>query len=139
MGKINYGRVILGGLLAGVVINIFEIGFGSLMMEEWQAALKAAGVSWEMTATDMIVFPLLSFVTGIAAVWLYAVARPRFGPGPKTAACIGFAYGIIGYAIPTLAWGMTLRLPAGLLTIGIVWGVVEASVATVVGAWPYKE
>jgi len=135
MGKINYRRVILGGLLAGVVINIFEM----LMMEEWLAALKAAGVSWEMTQTDMIVFPLLSFVTGIAAVWLYAVARPRFGPGPKTAACVGIAYGIIGYAIPGIAWGMTIRLPAYLLAMGIVWGVVEATVATVVGAWPYKE
>ncbi len=139
MGKINYGRVILGGLLAGVVINIFEMGFGMLMMEEWQAALKAVGISWEMTQTDMIVFPLLSFVIGITAVWLYAVARPRFGPGPKTAACIGFAYGIIGYAIPGIAWGMTIRLPADVLAMAIVWAVLEATVATVVGAWPYKE
>ena len=139
MGKINYGRVLLGGLLAGVVINIFEIGFGSLMMDDWQAALKAAGVSWEMSGTDMIVYPLLSFAIGIAAVWLYAAARPRFGPGPKTAACIGFAYGIIGYVIPTIAWGMTLRLPATMLTIAIVWSLAEITVATVVGAWPYKE
>ncbi len=24
MGKINWGRVLLGGLLAGVIVNIFE-------------------------------------------------------------------------------------------------------------------
>ena len=109
------------------------------MMDEWQAALKAAGLSWEMTPTDMIVYPLLSFAVGITAVWLYAVARPRFGPGPKTAACVGFAYGIIGYTIPAIAWGMTIRLPFALLAMGIVWGIVEVTVATVVGAWPYKE
>ena len=34
----------------------------------------------------------LNFLTGIAANWLYAVARARFAPGPKTAACTALGY-----------------------------------------------
>ena len=46
---------------------------------------------------------------GIAAIWLYAAARPRFGAGPKTAGLTGFTYWIMGYALPTLG-----QIPVGL-------------------------
>jgi hypothetical protein len=139
MGTINWVRVFLGGLLAGVVIMIFEIGHGILMRAQWQAALQTLGRPAEPTAAQMFLYPLLNFIIGIAAIWLYAAARPRFGPGPKTAALTGFAYSIIGYAIPGIAWGAMTGLPARLLAIGIVWGIVQVIVASVVGAWPYKE
>ena len=44
MGKINWGRVFLGGLLAGVVLNLFEFVLHSIVLEEdWQAAFAALG------------------------------------------------------------------------------------------------
>src|SRR5215469_6745591 len=46
---------------------------------------------------------------GVAAIWLYAAARPRFGAGPKTAGLTGFTYWIMGYALPTLG-----QIPVGL-------------------------
>ncbi|MFQ5926703.1 MAG: hypothetical protein ACE5MH_04635 [Terriglobia bacterium] len=139
MGKINWARVFLGGLLAGVVITIFEMGYGMLMAADWQAALQALGRPAEPTSSQMIIFPLLNFAIGFAAIWLYVAARPRFGPGPKTAACMGSACGVIVYAIPGIAWGMLIGFPTRLLVIGIVWGVVQLVVATVAGAWAYKE
>ena len=101
MGKINWTRVLLGGLVAGFIINIFEyVTNGVLLAAEWDAAMKALGRHLSVSA--IAVFIVGGFIGGIAAIWLYAAARPRFGAGPKTAALTGFAYWVIGYALPTL-------------------------------------
>jgi hypothetical protein len=42
MSSINWGRVILGGLLAGMVINVFEFFLnGVALAKDWQAAMVA--------------------------------------------------------------------------------------------------
>lgn len=44
MGKINIGRVLLGGLLAGLVVNIFEfVTNGVVLASQRDAGLKALG------------------------------------------------------------------------------------------------
>ncbi len=80
MDRINYVRVILDGVLAGVVINIGEAVFGMLYMNEMKPFRQAHSLPLEPTTTQMILYPLLSFAVGLAAIWLYAVGRPRFGP-----------------------------------------------------------
>ncbi len=88
MGKINWARVLLGGLLAGLIINIFEyVTNGVVLAAAWDAAMKALGRHLSMSA--IAVFIVGGFIGGIAAIWLYAAARPRFGAGPKTAALTG--------------------------------------------------
>ena len=139
MGKINWARVILGGLVAGVVIFLFEALYSLLMAQEWKTAMQALGRSMEETTTSMILAVVLTFGVGIAAVWLYAVARPRFGPGPKTAACTGVGYWFIGYAFPSIAWGMLVGFPTRLLVITILWTLPEIVAATLAGAWLYRE
>jgi hypothetical protein len=42
MAKINWTRVFLGGLLAGVIINVFEIVWSGIVLgKQWQAAMLA--------------------------------------------------------------------------------------------------
>ena len=138
MGKINWVRVLLGGLLAGLVINIFEyVTNGIVLAASWDAAMKALGRQLSMSA--IAVFIVGGFIGGIAAIWLYAAARPRFGPGPKTAALTGFAYWVVGYALPTLGQIPLGLFPRRLLVIGVVVGLLEIIVGSVVGAWLYKE
>ena len=138
MGKINWGRVFLGGLLAGVVINSFEFVIsGILLAPKWEAAMKALGR--QMPSGAIGIFLAYGFLTGIAAIWLYAVARPRFGPGPKTAALTGIGYWVIGYALPAVGWGVTGLFPAGLIATSTLAGLLEIVVASVIGAWFYKE
>ncbi|MGH9579875.1 MAG: hypothetical protein ACRD2R_02680, partial [Terriglobales bacterium] len=38
---------------------------------------------------------LVNLGMGIWAMWLYAAIRPRYGPGPKTAAIAGFGWWVI--------------------------------------------
>jgi len=138
MGKINWIRVLLGGLLAGLVINIFEyVTNGVVLAANWNAAMKALGR--QLSVTAVAVFIVGGFIGGIAAIWLYAAARPRFGAGPKTATLTGFAYWVVGYALPTLGQLQLGLFPRRLLVIGSIVGLVEIVVASVAGAWLYKE
>ena len=139
MGKINWGRVILGGLLAGVVVSLFEGVAGWAFGQEYQAAMTALGKTMEMTPTLMIYFLAFGFVYGIFAVWFYAAIRPRFGAGPRTAACAGFAVWLIGYLFPTLGYIMLDLFPTPLMLKACAVGLVETILGTVLGAWLYKE
>ena len=92
MGKINWGRVFLCGIVtAGVyVVLTLPIFLPPLRETDFVAALVAAG---------RVVTPLsgiLTFAIGIWTIWLYAAIRPRYGPGPKTAAVAGFAVWLLG-------------------------------------------
>jgi len=140
MDKINCNRVILGGLLAGVVINIGEhILNGVILMDQWVAAMQALGKSGETTTGQMVVYILWGFLVGIFAIWLYAAIRPRYGAGPKTALRAGIAVWILGYFT---GWIMMVTMdlfPVGLSTLGTIVGLVEVLIGTELGAWLYKE
>jgi len=76
MSKINWGRVIGGGLLAGLVINVVEFLVNGLWLAaDWGAAMKALGMSGEYGTAQVVVFNLWGFAMGIFAVWLYAAIR----------------------------------------------------------------
>ena len=82
MGKINFGRVLLGGLVAGVILNIGEwVLNGMVLHAQHLALLKRCGFP-EPDAKFLIVVVPLTFVLGIVTVLGYAAIRPRFGPGP---------------------------------------------------------
>ena len=138
MGKINWGRVFLGGLLAGVVfvalgaINLF------FFQEDWSAALEPLGRPLEITAGWLVYGSILWLVLGIWAVWLYAAIRPRYGPGPKTAAYAGVALWFI-CALADAAWASMVPIPIGLLATIVAVYLPVIVVATVAGAWLYKE
>jgi len=90
MGKINWNRVILGGLVAGLIINIFEFVLnGVILARDMEAAMTALGR--QVGGSALAMFTVWCFLVGIFAVWLYAAIRPRYGAGPKTALCAGAA------------------------------------------------
>jgi hypothetical protein len=138
MGKINLSRVILGGILAGVIVNISEFLLHNVVLrEEHEEALKALGKTMPVGGSATTIWILWGFAWGIAAVWLYAAIRPRFGAGAGTAARAGVAAWFFNCLLPAVA-----MMNMGLLAFGtleVVWNLVQAIVATVAGAWLYKE
>jgi hypothetical protein len=140
MGKINLQRVFLGGLLAGLVFNVFEGVAGALGMNQiYRDAMTALGKSMTMSGGLMAYYLVLGFVWGIFAVWLYAAIRPRFGAGVKTAVIAGLA---LWFAWPLMHWagyGPMGLFPTKLHVVFAAYGLVEMPLMTVVGAWLYKE
>jgi hypothetical protein len=139
MGKINLGRVILGGLLAGLIINISEYLLNEpILGEQWRAAMVTLNRP-AISGQAIGVFVLMSFVLGISAVWLYAAIRPRFGPGPKTAICAGLLVWFFAYLFPSIGNCVLQLFPGKLLAIAAMWGFFELPIATLAGAWLYRE
>ena len=136
----NRVRVVLGGLLAGVVINIVEyVTNGVILKDVWAQAMQALGKSAAFSAGTIVIFNLWGFLLGIAAVWIYAAIRPRYGAGPPTAIRAGIA--AWGFAVFLSNLGMYPMglFPTRLLVIGSVVALVEIVVGTLAGAWVYKE
>jgi hypothetical protein len=138
MKPINWGRVILGGILAGVVVNISEFVLNEIVLKKAnEDAMKALGRSMPAGGGAIAVWIVLGFVVGIAAVWLYAAIRTRYGPGPATAAKAGILVWILGSLYSAVVfWNLGLY-PMNVLAL--VWTLVEAILATVAGAWLYRE
>jgi len=140
MGKICWGRVFLGGLLAGVVANVLGVAAAYLFLEShYRAALEELGRPLQVTTGLAVFWIVFYFVAGILAVWLYAAIRPRYGPGPKTAVGAGVAFWLISYLLPAAGLASFGLFPLRLLTIDAVTYLVVMVVATLVGAWTYKE
>jgi hypothetical protein len=137
---INWQRVILGGLLAGLIINAVEFVLnGVILQKDWAEAMKAIGRPENLTIAQIAAFNATGFLIGIFAIWLYSAIRPRYGPGPQTAACAGAAVWTIGYLLPSIAPMVLHILPRRLMAIGIVVGLGEVLVGALAGAWLYKE
>ncbi len=139
MTNINVGRVLLGGLVAGVVLNIGEaILNGVLLAEAAKADLDRLHLP-DPGGTFIVRAVTITFLLGIVLVYLYAAIRPRFGPGVKTAICAGliawfFVYLYAGYIQEAL--GLVSSKP---FMIGLIWGLIEYPIGAIVGAWVYKE
>ncbi|MFN2386317.1 MAG: hypothetical protein ABR576_08535 [Thermoanaerobaculia bacterium] len=140
MGKINWGRVILGGIVAGIVINLSEWILNEFVMKEkWVAAMSALGKTGAMTTNQIIVWNIWGFLAGIGAVWLYAAIRPRYGPGAGTAVKAGIAVWFFAHLLAAIVMMNLGLFPRDLMMIPLVWTLVETILATVAGAWVYKE
>jgi hypothetical protein len=139
MNRINFTRVILGGLVAGVVLNIGEIILNDLIlgaqMKDFFSRLNLPEPGGSFLATAVI----LTLVIGVVIVWMYAAMRPRLGPGPKTAICAGVIAWIFVCVYCGVINGIILQAPTNFLIIGIIWCFIEYVLAAIAGAWLYKE
>ena len=139
MDKINMKRVLLGGLLAGLVLNIGEFILNGLVIHDaWMAWTKSMNLP-EMGGNEIAFYVIWSFIIGIVVVWLYAAIRPRFGASAKTAVITGL---FIWLTMWVLGFGSLIiqgLYPNDLIIISIVWGLFEVPIAAVAGAYIYKE
>jgi hypothetical protein len=139
MGRINVSRVILGGLLAGLVVNVSETILNVVVVaSSMEAALHERNLP-PLGIQPIIGFVVMAFLLGIATVWLYAAIRPRFGAGAGTAVIAGVAVWFFAYLYSGVGTTLMSFLPAGLTTLTLAWGLVEIVLAAVAGAWVYRE
>lgn len=137
----NTGKVIVGGLVAGVVLNIGDFVINTMVLAADNAEfLKRLGLDPAAmeSMSGMLPWMVIDFLFGLLVVWTYGAIRPRFGPGVSTA--------IVAGLIPFL--GVTLVLAGftsmgvfttGMFIKGTVASLVNTSVGSVAGAWVYTE
>jgi hypothetical protein len=140
MGNINLGRVILGGIVAGIVIDIFEGVLNAVVLaNQWATVMTGLGKSGAPSIKQIIAFNVWGLATGIMIVGLYAAMRPRLGAGPKTAICAGLVIWATAYVLGSAAPVFLHIFPVGLVVTGLAVALVETMIAGVAGAYFYKE
>jgi hypothetical protein len=139
MGRINTARVIIGGLVAGLVINIGETLLNAVVLAEEMTAIAARFNLPEMGGGTIGLFVLLCFLLGILTIWLYAAIRPRFGPGPKTAVLAGTTIWLAAYLFPGIGYAVMGFFPVGLTALSLGWALIEVLLAATAGAYFYTE
>jgi hypothetical protein len=140
MGGINFGRAILGGLVAGVILNVGEFVLnGVILANDMKEFFKRCGFPPEPPSSFMVIAIVITLILGIVIVIGYAAIRSRFGAGPKTAiiAALFAWFGVYVYQ-NVIAVGLGI-IPTRLFMIALAWGLVEYIIATIAGAALYKE
>ncbi len=138
--KINWTRVILGGLLAGLIVNICEFLVNGLWLgSEWAAAMQTLNRPSQMGIGPAVIFWVWGFLIGVYALWLYVTIRPRFGARAKTAVIAAFAAWVPGSLLAMMAPAALGLLPRRLIAFGVLLALVEMVIGTVAGASLYKE
>jgi len=139
---INTQKVVIGGIAAGVVMNIIDfISYSFILGARMKAesdAFKPGLSDSMMTSSAMISNIVMDFVLGIALVWTYAAIRPRFGPGPKTAVYAAILFWVLA------AIFLSGYLHMGMMSSGLWWtfafvGLVNFLISAWVGAKVYTE
>ncbi len=139
MGKINWGRVVVGGLLAGLVLNVFDfLVNGVWLVADWDAAMQALGKG-PISNAMIGLYVLWDFVLGIFIVWLYAAIRPRYGAGPGTAMLAGLAAWFLVFLMHSIGEAPLDLFPLRLYVIITLVGALQMALAGVAGGWVYQE
>jgi hypothetical protein len=136
---INTGRVLLGGIVAGVVINLSQFVLNMIVLAADMATSLARMNLPPIGGSAIPVFIALGFAGGVGMLWIYAAIRPRFGPGPRTAVMAGLTVWFFGYAYSGAAMYAMGMYPARMMIISMTWGFIESIVAALVGAAMYSE
>jgi len=139
---INTQKVLVGGLAAGVVLNIIDyLTNGVLLADRMKAeaeAFKPGLSSMMMEGNAIAIYVVSDFVVGLLLVWTYAAIRPRFGPGPQTAATAALLFWLLGLILTAGYLQMGLMSTASWSIYVAIW-LVNLLLAAWVGAKLYTE
>lgn len=139
MGNINVARWIAGGVAAGVLIWLIEGTASVFYMGDMEKAMAEHNLKMEMSAGAFAITIIVSLVSGLALVFFYAASRPRFGPGPKTAAIIAVAFWSGAVFVSLMGYKMLGLFQGQMLAVWGFIGLVEMILASILGAWIYRE
>lgn len=141
MPKINWARVIVGGLVAAVIC-FFSDGLlhEKLLGTDWKTVYDSLGIAPpEPHSLGLAYFAVFELGRGLLSIFLYGMMRPYCRPGPKTAAYAGtvawLAFSIAGPAqfIPLGFFSNALWVKAGAFQL------ITSIVAAIAGAALYKD
>ena len=140
MSRVNGGKLVAGGILAGVVMNICDyVSNNFILATDWEhiARIRNVDMADMSSPSALVTYVVVDLLLGLLVVWTYAAIRPRLGQGPGTAIVAGFmvwlaqALLMASYSVSFLTWDVLIR--GGLLLL------VTCLAGALAGAWVYSE
>lgn len=141
---INRQKLLVGGLAAGLVLNVIDFLIHTVLLAE---RMRADGNAFKagfgdqmatMEGSQIAMYVFFDFIIGLLLVWTYAAIRPRFGPGVRTAGYVGLLFFVFGMILTYGYKTMGIMSPGLWWTYSVVW-LVALLLASTLGAWLYSE
>src|SRR5882724_6971436 len=130
----NWKRIWIGSAIAAAAFWIFDIV--NLVLTQ-RVLVSEANLQWSEIFSIAASLVIPSLVSGFLLCWLYVLARPRLGPGPKTALLIG----TIGFAFANPQFfSITVWLSSfagAFILLSCTW--LKFALATYLAGWQYIE
>ncbi len=139
MTKINIKRLFISGLVAGFIMNLISLALAGVYLSEMMELLNSHSIYPSRSIWSLVVYLLMRFIWGFGAIWFYVAVRPRFGPGLKTAALIGFVFWLVTFFLMIVSYGMLGMFPMNILLQWAIITMVGIVPSTIIGAWIYHE
>ena len=130
----NWSKIWVGSALAGATLWVFDLV--ALVISQ-RFLVSEPNLSWGELGPIALSLFLPSLVFGFLLCWLYVLARPRLGPGPKTAiimGSIGCAFANPHFFSSTLFMS---SFSGALIQIATTW--FKFALATYIAGWQYIE
>lgn len=141
MSNINWGRFIVGGLIASIILFMTDgLLHESIVGADWKAVYDKLGASNPAhNSFHMIYFAVFELGRGFISMFLYVLMRTHWNPGPKTAALAGVV-AWIAFALTGPAQFIPLGFYSNDLWIKVTaFQLVTSIVAAIAGAAVYKD
>lgn len=142
--NINRRKLVLGGLAAGVVLNIIDFLANAVILAD---RLRADANAFKpglgdraaaMGAGQIAGYVFFDFIVGMLLVWTYAAIRPRFGPGARTAMYVALLFFVFGMILTFGYKELGVMSPGLWYTYSGIW-LVNLLLASIAGGAVYSE
>jgi hypothetical protein len=139
---INIARVLVGGILAGVVVSAITGAANAFFLRndflKWAASMEGH-LHPPRQGVQVSLWTVMALLDGLVSVWIYAGLRSSCGAGVRTALLSGFLVWIVGrfcVALDMIGLGV---FPLRLLMGQSILGLLALLSGSVIGAWLYRE
>jgi hypothetical protein len=135
----NTGRILLGGIVAGIVMNGLDFVVNTyLVAEEGRDMVQRLGLDQTVVDASAPTWIVVDFALGLLLVFTYAAIRPRFGAGPKTAVVASVTIWAAITAVLSGFVAMGIFTPPAFMKHAALY-LVTATLAGLAGAAIYRE
>ena len=138
MAKIRLGRVMLGGLVAGLVIIVGEYVLNGIILAEHWARMRLGFGIGTAGAAQFVIGGLITLSYGIVLIWMYAAMRPRFSSDLKAGFVAAYTFWFIAYGLFLSSVWTNGFVTAEIALVSIAWGLGEAPLAAFAGITVYR-
>ena len=137
----NLTRVIVAGLLAGLLLNLGEAALhAAVLADATAAAITALGRDPAGPNSGLASLVGITFVQGLLGLWLVALLMSRPMSRGAAAVIAGLLLWVLSavYAATYVAAGFPGLLPDRVVWLPVAWDLIEYPLAIFVGALAYR-
>lgn len=135
--EINPKSLVVSGAAAGITIIIVGTGLIPILGDQMDVALEKLSVP-PLSNAAMAYFGIMSFLLGVAIMWIYALIYHNFKTSLSAALTIALFFWFFTYFWSNAALVAYGFLSSEIAAVGTAYGLIELIAAAVVGSKIYR-